>query len=530
MAQWFKQNRILVFIVTSGIILSVLLGFTLGLLLASLKNSAQRTTQEQRPAVPTRVFDRNGQLITEFFSEEKRAVVPIDELPKHFIDALLTREDRFFYSHRGYRISSIVSAAWDIITGRTFRGGSTITQQLAGYLYTDRTEITLKRKLVELWWAVQLERRLSKNEILESYANLMYFGHNTYGVEAASQFYFGHPARELTLAESAMLVIQLANPSRYSPINHPNRARTLQQEILDQMIALGYVKQEMANSSFQTYWETYDYTRSNRTSAWYEREDHAPYFSEYVRQLLEDELVGSFDMYRDGLRVYTTLDLELQKLADQVMGKWIHRIDVQQREQEKVRRLYGEETFIPIVDLLSLSFNVEGFSTSRIRHQQKARIEYLQFTAPAVDILSSLFGFTELKEISRIAQEHIADTVEREQVQGALIAIDPSTGHILAMVGGRGFEVTDQFNRSVQSRLQPGSAFKPLYYSAAISSKAFTPATMLIDAPIVLWNDDGSPYVPLNYKGKWSGRVAPAAGVGKIDECAVFEDTRWNRF
>jgi penicillin-binding protein 1A len=335
----------------------------------------------------------------------------------------------------------------------------------------------------------------------------MYFGHNTYGVEAASQFYFGHPARELTLAESVMLVIQLANPSRYSPINHPNRARTLQEEILDQMVDLGYTTEDLANKSFQSYWDTYDYTRSNRTSAWYEREDLAPYFSEYVRQLLEDELLGSFDIYRDGLRVYTTLDLELQKIADQVMGKWIYTIDVQQRKQDQKRTRYAEETFIPVADLLSLSFNIEDLSTARIRNQQRARNEFMQLMAPTIEILSSVFGYTNLKEVSRIAREHVAETVGSERVQGALIAMDPSTGHIIAMVGGRRYEVTDQFNRAVQGQLQPGSAFKPLYYSAAISSKMFTPATMLTDAPIVLWNDDGTPYTPLNYKGKWSGRV-----------------------
>jgi penicillin-binding protein 1A len=304
-----------------------------------------------------------------------------------------------------------------------------------------------------------------------------------------------------------MLVIQLANPSRYSPINHPNRARTLQREILDQMVKLGYTTQEQSDGSYQSYWETYDYTRSNQTSAWYERKDRAPYFSEYVRQLLEDELMSSFDIYRDGLQVFTTLDLELQKIADQVMGKWIRSIDVQQREQEKVRYLHAEQSFIPIADLLSLSFNIEDLSTARIRNQQRARSEYTQLLAPAADILSSLFGMIKLKEVSRITQRGAAETNGNERVQGALIAIDPGTGHILAIVGGRRYEVTDQFNRAVQGRLQPGSAFKPLYYSAAISSKTFTPATLLVDAPIVLWNDDGTPYVPLNYKGKWSGRV-----------------------
>ena len=183
-----------------------------------------------RPALPTRILDRNGRLITEFFRDQKREIIRVEDISPHLIQALLTREDRHFFRHPGFRIPDTVRAAWNMVSGRFWSGGSTITQQLAGSVYADRTEITIRRKLVELWWAIQLERWLTKNEILQRYLNLVYFGEGTYGVEAASQFYFKHSARDMSVAEAAMLVIQLNRPGGNSPINHPNRARTLQRE------------------------------------------------------------------------------------------------------------------------------------------------------------------------------------------------------------------------------------------------------------------------------------------------------------
>nr|MQY77473.1 penicillin-binding protein [Spirochaeta sp.] len=222
-----KRRRILGgVLIGSGFFLAVIIGIALGLALSATKNIQNlEQFQEHKPSLPTQILDSQGRLITQFFSDEKREIVSINEFPKSLIQALLTREDQYFYDHHGFRIMYILGAAWDILTGRSFRGGSTLTQQLAGYIYADRTDISLKRKLVELWWAIQLERALTKTEILERYLNLMYFGHNTYGVEAASQFYFKHSVRQNTLAESVILIIQLANPGRYSPINHPNRAK-----------------------------------------------------------------------------------------------------------------------------------------------------------------------------------------------------------------------------------------------------------------------------------------------------------------
>jgi penicillin-binding protein 1A len=503
-----KRLKLTIALLSIGFVIAIIVGVTLGLALATTKNIQNaENLQDSKPALPTQILDYQGRLITQFFSEEKREIVSIDEVPKHLIDALLTREDQFFYEHKGFRIVYILQAFLDIVSGRAFRGGSTITQQLAGTLYADRTDISLKRKLVELWWAIQLERQLSKNEILERYLNLMYFGHNTYGVEAASQFYFKHSVRDISLAESAMLVIQLASPALYSPINRPERARKIQKEILDQMVELGFVSAEEADLSFMEYWDTYDYTRSNITSAWFEREDKAPYFSEYIRQRLEEMLLGSMDLYKEGLVVHTTLDLDKQKISDEVMDSWIRRVNNQHQVQSNNRLSYADATFQPVVDLLSLSFNIDGIRFAGSKQNANARAIYLEELNPILDIGASLFGIDDLKYLTRVGYAKETDRSKKTQVEGALISIDTKTGHILAMVGGSKFENTNQFNRAVQSTVQPGSAFKPLYYSAAISSRKVTPATMIVDAPVVFWNDDNTPYIPLNFKGEWKGRV-----------------------
>ncbi|MDR3166978.1 MAG: transglycosylase domain-containing protein, partial [Treponema sp.] len=214
------------FLAALTIILAVVIGISLGLSLAETTNIInQENFQEFAPALPTKILDINGTLITEFSADEKRELVSLSELPRHLIYAVLAREDPDFYNHKGFSIRGIARAVYGQLTGRNLGGGSTITQQVAGTLYTDRTEYTLSRKIRELWWAFQMERRYTKNEILEIYLNYMYMGPGTYGVEAASTYFFGHSAREISLAEAAILVIQLSSPSRYNPLDNPNTAR-----------------------------------------------------------------------------------------------------------------------------------------------------------------------------------------------------------------------------------------------------------------------------------------------------------------
>ena len=463
--------------------------------------------ERDKPALPTQILDRHGRIITQFFRDQKRDIIRYEELPPHLIQALLTREDRHFFEHRGFRIPDTIRAAWNMVSGRFWSGGSTITQQLAGSIYADRSEITIRRKLVELWWAIQLERWLTKNEILERYLNLVYFGEGTYGVEAASQFYFKHSARDITLAEAAMLVIQLNRPGGNSPINHPNRARILQREILNQMVGRGLATAEEADLSFKQYWDNYDFTRSNRSTAFLEREDAAPYFSEYVRGRLDELMLGSMDVYQDGLIVRTTLDLDYQRAAQQTLSRHLERVNEMRSNGAQRRRAVADTTFLPIVDLLSLTFDMGDVRVAGIRERNKGTDRFVRELAPALDVLGMMLDDRDLRAIATAAYGLGEKDARRTQIEGALITLDARSGHILAMVGGSEFGTGNQFNRATQAKVQPGSAFKPLYYSAAISSGRFTPATMITDAPALFVNDDGSPYIPLNYKGEWTGRV-----------------------
>ena len=481
-------------------------GVLLGLAVATTVN-IRGVDEPDQPALPTQILDRHGRLITEFFRNEKRELIRIEEIPPHLIHAMLTREDRHFFEHRGFRIPDTLRAAWNMATGQFRSGASTITQQLAGSLYADRSEISIRRKLVELWWAVQLERWLTKNEILERYLNLVYFGKGTHGVEAASQFYFKHSAREVTLAESAMLVIQLNRPGGNSPITYPNRARPLQREILNQMVELGYATQEQADLSFQQYWDNYDFTRSNQATAFVERKDAAPYFSEYVRQRLDELLLGSMDVYKEGLIVHTTLDLDYQHTAQAVLARHLRQVNDNRAATAGTRLEVADQNFLPMLDLLSLTFNLEDIRIAGIREQKQGTRRFVRGLAPTLDVLGMMLDADKLRFLAQVAYQRDEQEAKRTQVEGALVSLAPATGHILAMVGGSKFETGNQFNRATQAKLQPGSAFKPLYYSAAISSRRFTPASMILDAPVVFLNDDGSNYVPLNYKGEWQGRV-----------------------
>ncbi len=504
-----KQKVLLEIFLAFVIFLVFIVGITFGVIFALSKNISE-TNQigEYHPALPSQIVDINGKLITEFFSDEKREIIPIDELPKHLIQALITREDRDFFHHNGFSIKGIGRAVWNIIRRSYVSGGSTITQQVAGRQFADRKEKTIKRKVIELWWALQLEKRLSKYEILELYLNESYFGHNVYGIEAASQFYFRHSARELTVAESAILVIQLANPARYSPIKYPARARVIQREVLNQMVELNYITKEDADLSFAEYWnETYDPLRSASETAYLVKDDKAPYFSEYIRQELENILYGSHDYFRDGLIVHTTLDLRYQEKADKYMQEGFETMNKTYLREAGERTGFADKEFIPIVEGLSLIFNIPPIRTAGTQQRRHATEDYYNIVNPTLNTMSLLFGCQDLRFITRMGYANQSGKLKRNIIEGALITLDNDTGYIKAMIGGSDFE-TKKLNRAVQAKVMPGSSFKPLYYSAAISSKTITPATMLYDKPIMFRNDDGTPYAPNNFLGEWKGAVS----------------------
>jgi len=513
----FTGKRRTVVLLFAGLLFAVAaaLGTALGLSLAANQNTRNMDElMASRPAIPSRLLDINGELITEFFSDEKRDIIPITSLPENQIYALLTREDAPFYKHTGVSLGGLIRAvinnALYVITNKGyFSGFSTLTMQVAGARHADRTDISISRKLKEIWWSYQLERRFSKEEILEQYLNSVYFGHNTYGVEAASQFFFGHSAVENSPAEAVMLVIQLAGSGLYSPIIKPDAARGRQKEILNQMVSAGHITTEEADTSFNTYWSNFDWSRSASDSPYFNRlaNDKAPYFSEYIRTKIEQYLFGQQDIYRDGYTIHTTLNLDFQREADKEVSQGLIKWNKAYRNDRDTKTDYASTDLVQTIDLISLVFDIPEIRVAGAREKRRAEEYFENELAPVMDMMAMTFGLSDLKTLTNITYKKTRSNTQMNNVETALITLGNENGYILAMIGGSEFNRNNQFNRAMDAKVMPGSAFKPLYYSAAISSGTVTPATRIYDSPRVFISPDGTPYVPGNYAGRWSGYV-----------------------
>ena len=330
-------------LIGTGFVLAIVFGVGLGLALAATRNiqRMERFT-EQKPALPTQILDRQGRLITEFFSDEKREMVSIDEIPRHLINALLTREDQDFYQHRGFRLH--VHPRGRPGTSSPAAPSAAAAPSPSSWPATCTPTAPTSPSSAR-WWScggrIQLERALTKNEILEHYLNKMYFGHNTYGVEAASQFYFKHSVRQITLAESAMLVIQLANPGRYSPLKNPNRAQKLQQEILDQMVASATRPRRRRTSPSRTTGTPTTSPAATPPPPCSSARTGRPSSASTCASSSRSSCSARMDMYKEGLMVHTTLDLDYQRIADQVMERASCAINQQYQSQTGRRTDYG---------------------------------------------------------------------------------------------------------------------------------------------------------------------------------------------
>lgn len=487
---------------------AIFFGAGLGLALSNtkfIKDNEQFT--EFSTSLPTKLLDINGELITELASEEKREIISIRDLPQCMLDALITREDRLFYSHHGYSVKALFRAVFGKLTGMSLGGGSTLTQQIAGTLFCDRTDMSIRRKLKELWWAIQMERRYTKDEILELYLNKIYFGGGTYGVSAASKYYFGHDATEITPAEAAILVIQLSNPAFYNPFEYPNRAMDRQKDVLNTMVSAGYISKEQADESFDDYWADFDYTRT-ATAAVFNHDDNAPWFSEYVRRELGNLIYGTEDIYSSGFTVNTTLNLKNQAVAQDVMDRYIRYANRTYQRSTEERTNQAFSVYTPMTELLALTFNLNSLKVSEQRNEAISKATYTSQINPVMDVMSLMFGVDSLKlGIVNKANQQAKVKVSKTTIEGTMIALENDTGYITSLVGGSKFDSENQFIRAVQAKLQPGSAFKPLYYSAAIDSRNFTPTSIISDTPVVFHTADGKPYIPQNFRGEWKGDV-----------------------
>lgn len=499
-----RRKILFIFLFSTAVISGTLLGLASS---GTINIKNEEYINEEEIALPTKLLDINGKLITELVAEENREITNFIDIPRVFTDALLTREDRVFYKHSGFSFKALFRAVLGVISRRSLGGGSTLTQQIAGTIHCDRNEKSVSRKLRELWWALQMERRYSKNEILEQYLNRIYFGGGTYGVNAACKYYFSKEVKDITAAEAALLVIQLSNPAYYNPFEHPNRAMNRQKAVLTDMAKARLISKEEAEESYEEFWTEFDYTRTS-ASAYMDKSDKAPWFSEYVRRELNNMIYGTQNIYTAGFTVHTTLDLDAQQKADEVMATYIKKANSVYRRTSRGVGNSSSRSYTPVSELLSLVFDLPEIKVSKKRSAVKSEDNFLENITPVLDILSLTSGNEALKMgfVNEANARRLRET-EKTTVEGTMVCIENGTGFIKALVGGSRYDKSNQFIRAVQSRLQPGSTFKPLYYTAAIDSKKFTAATVLSDTPTVFHNPDGKPYIPQNYRGEWAGDV-----------------------
>ena len=457
------------FWISLGVILSgaIVVLLFIGLLSRDLPSLEQLENYD--PDLVTRIYSADGKVLNELFVQ-KRVFVELYNIPEQMQNAVIASEDRRFYDHWGLSLRSVARAIGINILSLSYRQGfSTLTQQLARNLYkTIGFEDSILRKIKEVITAVQIERTYTKDEILEMYLNTVHFGHGTYGVEAATKRFFGKESKDLTVDESALLVGLLPSPASYSPVRHPERARKRRNTVLRLMRDQGYI-----NHSEHAQYRAMTLESINEDPT----RGLAPYFTEYVRRLLEKEDEAlDINIYRDGLKIYTTLDSRLQSIAEKVILEAIH------KSQEKLN--------------------------NRIINNQEE-----------FELLGHLTIFDEdsVKMMMRGEAQLFKDLRSKLLVQTAFVAINPKTGGIIAMIGGRP-DYHDQYNRAVQARRQPGSVFKPFVYTTALEN-GYTVTQQLLNQPVVLnvQNTDGSwvKWKPQNYGGSTGGLTTLREGLRK---------------
>lgn len=467
-----------------------------------------RALADFKPNITTKIYDKNGVLISELFSQ-KREVIPYETMPEELTQALVAIEDNEFFEHHGISIEGIVRAFFiNILSGRIKQGGSTLTQQLAKILLTSRKR-NIYRKVKEAFIALMIEMRYTKKEILALYLNQIYLGHGTYGVEAASQLYFNKHARDLNLAECALIAALPTAPNGYSPIRHPKRAMARHRIVLAKMVELGFITIPEAEKAYLNFWPDYlDYISriSPSHNTWSNRVDRAPWFTEYIRRRLVEKY-GRDAVYEKGLLVYTTLDVNKQEIGQQLLEKHLEKqTRTSSRMVFKNEDIFADR-FTEEVGLLSYLFDLPRIRRTGSRQNEKIN-DYMR--TRLVEELEGLNYLAGINPVGKFIDEYkkiYTDDRLLQQVEGCLVSIDHRTGYIEAMIGGSRFSSINQLNRVVQSRRQPGSAIKPILYAAAFEKREFTPASTILDSPVVYLDHEGGEWLPENYEGEYYGLV-----------------------
>jgi penicillin-binding protein 1A len=525
-----RKKRGLVFYLIYTFILSLVLFILSGVslfLYYSHQLPDYQSLKERNFNAATIVYSEEDEVVGKFLLEN-RIPIPYERIPKLLIQAFVSAEDADFFQHKGVDYKGIARALLkNLIAGRIVQGGSTITQQVTKTFFLT-PQRSLLRKLKEVAYAFGLEHNLTKEEILSLYLNNIYLGNGAYGIEAAAESYFNKRIEQLHLAEMAMMAGLVKAPSRYSPINNFSRAKSRQAYVLGRMTDLGFITQDQKDRALRT-----SIKLQSRESAYFSK---APYFTEFIRHRVERKY-GKEKLYQEGLRIYTTLDLNFQRAAQKAVEAGLRDLDKRQGFRGPIRTLSPGEVKALYKKKASLSpVPPHEIREAVILSKDDAKKSYVIWVEDRKGILpyaemawalhvkpASNFKPGKVKDPSELLQPgdmvqvRAKEAVKKDQppvftleqdpqVQAALLCIDPKTGYVKAMVGGRDFSES-QFNRAASSRRQAGSAFKPLIYAAAIE-KGFTPSTVLLDSPIEYSDNDGGSYwAPKNYDKDYMGPI-----------------------
>jgi len=474
------------------------------------------------------VYSEEDEVVGKFLMDN-RIPIPYEGIPKQLVTAFVAAEDAEFFQHKGIDYKGMIRALFkNLLAGRIVQGGSTITQQVAKTFFLTPKRSYL-RKLREVAYAFSLERDFTKEEILALYLNNIYLGNGAYGVEAAAESYFNKRTEQLNLAEITIIAGLVKAPSRYSPVNDLKRAKERQSYVLSRMTELGFISKEEKEKALRVQLKI-----QSRGSAYFSK---APYFTEFIRHQVERKY-GKEKLYQEGLRIYTSLDLSLQRGAQKS-------VEMGLRELDKREGFRGPLHILPPKEMKELLNNKVGSSIPLPQNEifegvilskdnlkklytiwvedRKGILPYSEMSwalniKPTVnykpqkvktpgDLLNTGdVVHVQVKEPSNKDQPLVLTLEQEPLVQGALLCLDPKTGYVKAMMGGRDFSES-QFNRAVSSRRQPGSAFKPIIYTAALE-KGYTPSTILMDSPVEYSDPDGGTYwAPKNYDKEFMGPI-----------------------
>ena len=495
------------------VLLAILTGSLTGLMLVYSVDLPQiADLQRYHPDTTTELYDAHGRVFGSF-ALERRVVVPYASFNPLLREAVISIEDKNFESHWGVNTFRVLGSIYhDLASKGRAQGASTLTMQLARNLFLS-SERTFGRKLQEIFLSIQIERKFTKQQIFSLYANQIYLGHGVYGFEAGSEYFFSKHASELTLPEAALLAGLPKGPVGYSPIVYPDRAIRRRNLVLDNMQHDGIITAEQASDARLSPLDLHIAQPANTI---------APWFVEEVRRELERKF-GTDQVHQAGMRIYTTLDLDLQQVANKAVEDGL-------AAYERRKGWHGH-----LLNVLALGIDPDHFKHPdwNMQATPNSYVHALvvsvlpgritaRVAAQRLDIQPETWSWTGEKDprqlvkagdiiyvrvLSGAAGEPIFDAAleQDSEAEGSLMAVDNSSGDVLAMVGGRDFNLS-QYNRATQGQRQTGSSFKPYVYTAAVEAGA-TPQQMILDSPATFYTANGS-YTPHDYEGDYLGSIS----------------------